>query len=1239
MSGMTKAQRLEEMKRLYTQRAWSDIEMAERLGVDRTLVYRDRIELTAEYPIEKDQNGRYYIPRAKLISEVKLNLHQALALYLAARRTVRQTRFHHPHAANAVEKLAATLRQPMTEKLLKAADRLLKQEENPEKIKILETIAQAWVEQRKVRIEYQPLGNEGLTRHTISPYIIEPSIWSDSVYVIAKSDFNDKIFAFKIERILSAFLSGETFEIPASFDDEQLLRHAWGIWFADRKPVTVKLRFAPNPAVIQRLEESIWHPLERVEKTEDGGRIWSVEIAEPREMLPWIRGWGADCEVLEPKELREALEKEARRLARVYGVGQQEDVPAYFHLWAKSEKYQFPDTHPLIYHLLDVGECALALWKHGLSEQARQSFSQRLNLDVESAGRLLAFWAALHDLGKAAPEFQRKYEPRIPILERAGFAFPSAKDRNANPPRHGILSTWALDDLLAAETGLSPRLATRVAAALGGHHGVWPLPNQLQSPVLQPADKGDETWNSARKQIFLALKEIYSPPEAVSLPKDREAQHAFLSLLSGLVSVADWIGSMEKYFPFRDEYLSPAEYAQKYAAPQAEMALKEVGWAGWHADGEPKSFDALFPKTPNPNEIQRITLQQASDATLPALLILEAPTGIGKTEAALALADAWLQRQRGSGLYVAMPTQATSNQMYGRVVEFLRSRYPEQAINAHLIHGGALLAEEQPSPRGIAQDEITAERGVKAESWFLPRKRTLLAPFGVGTVDQALMSVLQTRHFFVRLFGLGHKVVVFDEIHAYDTYMSELFQRLLHWLRAMGTSAILLSATLPEKTRRALAAAWLGQDDDQELTLPTAEYPRLTMVSGGQVNSVPLPAPTSRRLRLEWIESAPQQIAAHLAEKLRHGGCAAVICNRVQRAQDIYQALQDTHLVEAENLMLFHARFPFHWREEIENKVLKKFGKDKDHPDRPNPDRPYRAVVVATQVIEQSLDLDFDYMVSDLAPVDLLLQRAGRLQRHSQNDAGRPVELSQPVMAIAQPAEKDNLPDFGRDVRVYDEATLLRTWLTLRGRQEITLPQETVALIEQVYPLKQDDESFETLYQAALRAATEKAWLDESKDVHAARQRLIARPTYEGLMTERNEELEEDDPKVGQAFRALTRQGEPSLSLICLYDTPQGVALDPDGNAAPLDLNKRPDLPLAKELLRRAVSVQRREVVKYILSHDNRTSAWKKSAAVGDHFPIVFDANGEYHPDGAGFALKLSRELGLQVFKNSKEAQ
>ncbi len=389
MSGKSKAERLEELKRLYIQRAYTDIELADKLGVSRETIFRDRKDLSLEYPIEQDDQGRYHIPKNKLISEIKLNLHEALTLYLAGRKTSRQTRFYQPHTINAVEKLAATLRQPMTERLLKSAERVTAQEKNLEKVKIIETIAQAWVEQRKVRIEYQALGSDGFTRHTINPYIIEPSIWSDSVYVIAQSDFNDQIFAFKMDRILSAVMSGETFEIPESFDDEKLLKHAWGIWYGDKDPITVKLRFSPT--VTRRVKESIWHPLAKVDDTEGGGCIWSVDIAEWREMLPWIRGWGADCEVLDPKALREALTREAQSLAELYRVMEMttRKIEYYGHSLKGKEKSEWQ------------------LLREHLNNTAR--LAEKFGQDAKVAD-LARVAGLMHDIGKYSKEFQARLD-------------------------------------------------------------------------------------------------------------------------------------------------------------------------------------------------------------------------------------------------------------------------------------------------------------------------------------------------------------------------------------------------------------------------------------------------------------------------------------------------------------------------------------------------------------------------------------------------------------------------------------------------------------------------------------------------------------------------------------------------------------------------------------------------------------------------------------------------------------
>lgn len=913
------------------------------------------------------------------------------------------------------------------------------------------------------------------------------------------------------------------------------------------------------------------------------------------------------------------------------------DYPKYFHLWAKTDKLGGTEKiHPLIYHMLDAGECALALWNYALSEQTKQIFSRSLNLDIEVTGRQLAFWVSLHDLGKASPGFQRKNLPSIPLLVREGFVFP--KDISPNPAPHSILTTWALkENLFVQETGLTKHDAKLIAFALGGHHGTWPTTDRIQSPALQRSDKGDGLWEIVRKDLLLALKEVYRPFVGVHLPKEQVELNAFLTLFSGLVSVSDWIGSMEENFSFIEEYMPAGKYVSDYACRKAYNSLERIGWLGWQADGSVLTFAAMFPDI-QINAIQQKTIESTTGCELPALVILEAPTGIGKTEAALFLADTWLQTLKGKGIYIAMPTQATSNQMFERTTKFLANRYPLQSFNTYLVHGAALLKDEEqtPQPQAIAEDEKSTESDVQAETWFLPRKRTLLAPFGVGTVDQALMSVLQTNHFFVRMFGLGQKVVIFDEVHAYDTYMSTLFQRLLRWLRSIGTSVILLSATLPEKTRQELVGAWLG---DEDITLPSAAYPRLTVVGAHKAEVTELPSPESRTLQLVWVDPSPEQIADHLAEKLRGGGCVAVICNRVKRGQEIYEVLKAKGIVEENNLILFHARFPFVWRKEIEDRVLNIFGKDKNHPNLRNPNRPLKAIVVATQVIEQSLDLDFDYMLTDLAPIDLLLQRAGRMHRHKQNSENRAEAVKSPCLAITRSPEKDKLPDFGLDAKIYDKATLLRTWLVLHGREGLSLPDETSRLIETIYDGKLNDGEFDLIFQKALHEADEKARLEQEKETAQAKKRMVALPSYEDLLTDRNEGLEEDDPKMNEAFRALTRLAEPSVSLICLHQTTQGLALDADGTGAPVNIMNRLNLQLAKKLLMRAVNVQRRDVVEYFVNNTKTitTAAWRESAAVRYYYPAIFDQNGECRPESADFVLKLTRELGLEVFRKEDQ--
>ena len=889
------------------------------------------------------------------------------------------------------------------------------------------------------------------------------------------------------------------------------------------------------------------------------------------------------------------------------------------HLWAKTgENEQF---HLLIYHLIDVAEVALALWQSSLSESMRGLWSGMMGLPPSQAGQTLAFLAALHDLGKASPEFQSKFKPVTGRLYSLGLPLTPRQDIP-----HGVISTYALGNkhsgLLHAHHLTSRRLALPIARAVGGHHGAWASPKQLH-------DAGNASyqaeWCVVRDELFQALASLYAPSQiGEEITGDTSTFNTFLVLLSGFTTVADWIGSMVEYFPLRQYWMEPALYRQ-LASQQAGMALRETGWGRWQSEGETWAFERMFPALPSgPNPVQQAVINHINNLDSPCLVILEAPTGIGKTEAAYFLADTLIQRERLQGMYIAMPTQATSNQMYRRTEQFLLHRYPERQIRPRLLHSQAhWQIDSRVRPTGIydTDGEAGSIRGTET-SWFLPKKRGLLEPFAVGTVDQALLSVLWTRHFFVRLFGLGRKVVVFDEVHAYDTYMNELFHCLLAWLRRIGSSVVVLSATLPNRTRNELVRAFGGHLPGRA----DQSNCRVTIVGAGEaITEMSLDDSVQGRVvQINWLSL--DNMLSQLEEALSGGGCAAVVCNTVRRTQEVYrelkQAQADGFLADCD-LLLFHARYPAAWRHSIEQQTCDWFGKQHGR-------RPYRAILVATQVVEQSLDLDFDLILTDLPPIDLLIQRVGRLHRHPLPK--RPVALAVPQVLIFEPEGHDEkgLPKFGSSEYVYDRFLLVNTWLALQGRTTLRLPEQSRELIEIVYgggwqasPLQEE------------LAKLEKASLEEHNQAQRqALLKVIPLPEDEDLLITSNLRLDEDDdPTVHNAFRAMTRLGESEIQILCLHRCGDIYSLEPD-SSVPVDFQSKPRV---SDLLRYVVGVSHRGV-RYSLAQEqyNLPPAWAEESVLRYHRMVVFE-NGFCQLTGTRFALRLTPEFGLEVL-NKEEA-
>ncbi len=614
--------------------------------------------------------------------------------------------------------------------------------------------------------------------------------------------------------------------------------------------------------------------------------------------------------------------------------------------------------------------------------------------------------------------------------------------------------------------------------------------------------------------------------------------------------------------------------------------------------------------------------------------------GEGKTEAAF-YAHLRLQAANGHrGLYVALPTQATGNAMFRRLRRFLNVRAKQRdgtapPLDIQLLHGATLLNQEfqelivRPNlpadERSGEESPDSAQEGVRAAEWFTQRKRGLLSEYGVGTVDQALMAILNTKWQFVRLWGLANRVVVLDEVHAYDTYTGTLIDSLVRWLHALGSSVILMSATLPTEKRRALLVAYGAEE------VAPAPYPRITRVAGGIATNATF---SGRKQPTLTVKAAPEELpalAALLRELAGAGGCVACIVNTVDRAQKLYTLLCDD-LAEGK-VQLFHARYPADERAARAERVLATFGEgDDEHPVV----RPRRAILIATQVVEQSLDLDFDVLVTDLAPVDLVLQRAGRLHRH---DRPLPVRGAhrEPVLYVTGLATEQAIPDFGVNEKIYARYVLLRSWLALRACATITLPGDIDRLVQEVYS-QPDPDDLAPEFRAALRHA--KALLANRDDASgsAATYAVFGEADESGWLDSANPTRRNDDTDNPQAdddrFLPTTRQGPPSVTVIPIYLRDGRYSLDAAGNA-PVKRTGAIGRDEAIAYYRRSVRLSNFEVVRNIKRHvsDEGVSltGWRKAPLLAQCYPLILiDSRAMVGKQ----AIRLDKDLGV-VYEQS----
>ena len=635
-----------------------------------------------------------------------------------------------------------------------------------------------------------------------------------------------------------------------------------------------------------------------------------------------------------------------------------------------------PEWHPLAYHSLDVaavGEVLLT-GDRGFGE----CFSRLLGLPRENAVPLIRYLLVLHDIGKFARKFQAKAPSHYPKC------FGDDPATLAAHYDHGAGGLRLFD--VAAEAfklpeGASSRVWRPLVSAVTGHHGAPPERRINESMItLRGSDFGPAGIEAAHAFIRQA-HDVLAPPQGVPALDARRAKRASFAV-AGLAVLADWIGSNQEWFPYFEPVRDIGVYWND-ARERAQRAVREAGVlpAAAAASGS-LGYGNLIGLQAAPSPMQRWAEKVALPSG-PTLFMIEDETGSGKTEAALMLAHRLIASGSADGLYVALPTMATANAMFDRLAGahrhlFAADAQPSIALahGARDMHEGFRAAmqrggrDEDPYSDTGARDEASETTASAAcAAWIADdRRRTFLADAGAGTIDQALLAILPSRHQSLRLLGLMHRVLILDEVHAYDAYMQREMERLLEFQAGLGGSAILLSATLPLSVRERLTDAFakgLGKEvGDASLSMdyPTATVWATDIRSSTKVDGRPERA---RSLPVRFLRSTDE--ALNEIEIAAGAGKAVLyIRNTVDDALDICSALTARGM----NPHLFHARFALDDRLKIERQVVERFGKRGTPADRKG------HVLIATQVVEQSLDLDFDALITDLAPIDLLIQRA-----------------------------------------------------------------------------------------------------------------------------------------------------------------------------------------------------------------------------------------------------------------------
>ena len=814
-------------------------------------------------------------------------------------------------------------------------------------------------------------------------------------------------------------------------------------------------------------------------------------------------------------------------------------TPETASFWAKTGDKDSPTLGlSLVQHMLDAGSVAARLWDTWLAPGLQKQFSEHLHLSMEDTRALVCWLAATHDMGKATPEFSGQLDARrdenLAVyrqrIEQQDFEFPEDLVTPASSLRcpHSKYSQSILIHLFTSNIeGMPRKVAETLASISGAHHGT-PADYRSNSADLSNVilERLSPKWHATWQELYNITLERFGASSALQqLARHGQAIPVSVQFcITGFVIMSDWIASNPEFFPMGT--FGSADQEQRARIGWQALGLEQRWIAALDTNPDTPAPDLYASRfgwsNPILRPMQEVVVEAARSMQSGGMMCIEAPMGQGKTEAGLIAAEFLAQATGRTGVAFATPTQATSNALFDRVTEWVEY----QTNNVAQEHGGPIephtmflghsknrfnksyealskadIFDESSTP-GRENNRKTLRPGTSLarHSWLSGTKKGLLSSFVVCTIDQVLMTALQARHVMLRHLGLASKVIIIDEVHAYDAYMNQYLSSALYWLGQMNAPVILMSATLPSATRDDLMKSYakglkIGAEPNKVATpappsqndlmakmkarlagihaapKPEAseepildlDYPvvhTLTAEDNGTPKKWKVEQPVEQtKIELKLIADSPESVLNVLEPLANDHGCAAVICNTVGRAQEMHEFLRKQF--GEEHVVLTHSRFTATHRAEQEELLVSKLGK-KEHyskADGEDSSRPHRLIVVGTQVIEQSLDLDFDVMITDFAPVDLVLQRMGRLHRHdSRSSSERTPAYRKPVCyvrGVETFGSHNEAPDFPRGSKaVYEPMILLSSYAQLLPHfdgEPIRIPADISPLVQKTY--------------------------------------------------------------------------------------------------------------------------------------------------------------------------------------------